>query len=139
MRARKVTEITCYVENQPGMLAGITKAFADRGVLIHGVQAYEGQLQSLVRMVVDQVDEAEKILRSFGVSALSKPDCLEVQVECKVGGLAEISNLLGQHDINIDSLYSADTPGSYTFSYFRVHDVDKAVEVINATLPELSK
>ena len=135
MRVRIVTELSCYMDNQPGMLAKIAQELADKGISVKGIQSFDGQLQSLVRLVVDKPDVAEQILRDFGVDLISRPEVMEVLIKNEVGGLAEVTTLLGQHDMNINSLYSTDGLGTYGMAYIRVDDVEKATEMLNSRLP----
>lgn len=125
-----VTEISCYLDNQPGVLATITQKLADKGIDILGIQAYEGQLQNLVTMVVDKVDMAEKILRSFGVELISRKDVLSVKVKNEVGSLAKVTSLLGNNEINLESFYVTASSSEGNTAYLRLSDTSKAVKVL---------
>lgn len=139
MRAKIVNEISCYMENKPGMLARLAQRLAEENISVTGIQSYDGQLQSLVRVVVDKPDLTEKILREQGVELISRPEIIEVQVRNAPGGLAEITSLLGNHEININSIYSTDGLNeNIGRSYIRVEGVDTAVELLNRELKPLS-
>lgn len=131
MRARIVTEISCYLDNKPGILAKLTSQLAEAGINIKGMQAYEGSLQSLVMLVVDKNEVAEKVMRDIGISMISLTDILEVDVPNRVGGLAEISQLFAKHGINIKSMYSADTDAPTSASYIRVDKVEESQKILN--------
>ena len=131
MRARIVTEISCYLDNKPGILGQLTSRLAEAGINIQGMQAYEGSLQSLVMMVVDKTEEAEKVMRSMGITLISLTDILEVDIPNRVGGFAEISTLFGKHGINIKSIYSADNDSPTSAGYIRVDEVERSQKVLN--------
>ncbi|MGE3278988.1 MAG: ACT domain-containing protein [Candidatus Altimarinota bacterium] len=130
MKARIVTEISCYLDNKPGNLAQLTELLAQGGVNIKGIQAYEGSLQSMVMLVVDQPDTTEQVMRKMGITMISYTDILEVDVPNRVGGLAEVSRLFGKHGVNIKTLYSCDNVGESSAAYFRVDDVELSLKAL---------
>ena len=132
MRARVVTEISCYVDNQPGMLSKMTQLFSRNNVNIQGIQVYEGQLQSLIMLVVNQPAVAEKILRDLGIELISESDILEVQVPNRVGGLEGVATLLGSKGINIKTVYSSDGHGDLGIAYIKVDQVQEGLKLINS-------
>jgi hypothetical protein len=137
-RVRVLTEVSCYMKNVPGMLGLLLKNLAEKGVNIDGIQSYDGQLQSLVRLVVDKPDIAEEILRESGVDLISLPEVIEVLTTNQVGGLAKVTSVLGDHDINIISIYSTDgVDEKFGRSYIRVHDTEKAAKILEAELVDL--
>jgi len=131
MKARIVTEISCYLDNKPGILAKLTDLLAQGGVNIKGLQAYEGSLQSMIMLVVDQTELAEKIMRDMGITMISQTDILEVDVPNRVGGLADVSRLFGEHGVNIKTLYSCDNIAETSAAYFRVDNVELSVKILN--------
>ena len=137
-RVRITTELSCYVDNTPGMLGQIAKKMADNGIDIIGIQSYEGQLQSLVRLCVNNMDVAEKVLRDVGVDLISRPEVMEVLIRNEVGGLAEVTSLLGQHGININSLYATDgVDETFARAFIRVDDIELAKKILEKELPHL--
>jgi len=131
MKARIVTEISCYLDNKPGNLAKLTELLAQAGINIKGIQAYEGSLQSMVMLVVDQAELAEDVMRKMGITMISHTDILEVDVPNRVGGLAEVARLFGKHGVNIKTLYSCDNIGESSAAYFRVDDVELSYKILN--------
>jgi len=125
-----VIELCCYLENKPGNLAEVAKRLAEKKININGIVTYEGQLQSLVRIAVDNVDLAEKVLRGMGVDLVSRYELLEVDVINKVGGLAKIAAVLGENGINIESIYATGGGTEYALAYIRVSDLDQAKSIL---------
>jgi hypothetical protein len=137
-RVRILTEVSCYMKNVPGMLGRLLKNLALKGVNIDGIQSYDGQLQSLVRLVVDKPDVAEAVLRESGVDLISLPEIIEVLTKNEMGGLAKVTSILGEHEINIISIYSTDgIDEKFGRTYIRVDDVEHAATVLKEALPEL--
>lgn len=129
--AEIVTELSCYMDNRPGVIAMIAQKLAEKNVDVKGIQNYEGQLQSLVTMVVDNDEEAEKILRGFGVELVTINEVISLEIKNKVGGLAAVTKLLGDNNINLDSCYLTDSNGDCNIAYLRVADNEKALKVLN--------
>jgi hypothetical protein len=136
MEARVVTELSCYLDNKPGNLAKLTELLAQSQVNIKGIQAYEGAMQSLVMLVVDKTEVAEKILREMGISMISQTDILEVDVPNRVGGLAEVSRLFGKHGVNIKTVYSCDNLDEKSAAYFRVDDLELSIKALGESSRE---
>lgn len=138
MKVRIVSEISYYTKNEPGVLGRCIEGLSKAKINITGVHIYEGQLESLTRLVVDQnkVDEAEALLREHDISMISQTDILELICVGKPGMLLEIAKQLGDHDINIKILYFTEGPTKETVVYLTVNDVEKALKVVQEELAE---
>lgn len=130
-----MTEVSCYMKNVPGMLGRLLRELAEKKVNIVGIQSYDGQLQSLVRLIVDKPQITEQVLRKSGVDLISLPEVVEVLTANEIGGLAKVTNILGENSINIESIYSTDgVDERFGRTYIRVHDVQHAAEVLEREL-----
>lgn len=137
-RVRILTEVSCYMKNVPGMLARLLSELAEKKVDIYGIQSFDGQLQSLVRLVVDKPDIAEKVLRDSGVELISLPEVIEVLTKNEVGGLAKITSTLGKKGINIVSIYSTDgVDETFGRTFIRVEDAQEALQVLQDAIDKL--
>ncbi len=126
------------MKNIPGMLGRLLQKLAEKDVAIDGIQSYDGQLQSLVRLVVDKPDVAEEVLRESGVDLISLPEIIQVLTQNEVGGLAKVTNILGKHNVNIISIYSTDgIDEKFGRTYIRVEDVEHAASLLEKELPTL--
>jgi len=137
MRARIVTEISCYLDNKPGILARLTARLAGANVNINGMQSYEGSLQALVMMVVDKTELAEETMRAMNIHLISLTDILEVDVASRVGGLSEVTAILGKSNINIKSFYLVDNHSLASTAYIRVDEVEDSQRVLNTSASQL--
>ncbi|MDP2691771.1 MAG: hypothetical protein Q8O95_05215 [bacterium] len=137
MSARIVTEVSCYMKKAPGTLGLLSEEVAKAGVNIQGIQVYEGQLQSLLMLVVDKIEITEEVLRKMGTDLIARTDILEVDFPNRVGGFAGVAKVLGKNDINILSIYFSGTPHSSgdqdwcRIGYVKVDDVEKARRLLN--------
>jgi|CXWL01.1.fsa_nt_gi hypothetical protein len=138
MRARIVTEISCYLDNKPGIVANLSSRLAKADININGMQVYEGSLQSLVMVIVNQTDLAEKVMREMNIDMISLTDILEVDVASRIGGLAEITTILGENNINIKSFYLVDNHSLASTAYIRVDEVEESQRLLNKLASKLT-
>lgn len=129
MKASMVNEITFYLSNQAGQLANITKTFADNSVSIKGLLVSEGFGKSVIRIVVDNEAKAMEILEGLGIDDITREPVLAVLMPSKVGVLAELSEMLGKGNINIENIYVTESPKGDTIAYVGVTDVEEALAV----------
>jgi len=130
MEPKIVTEISCYVENKPGIMAKLSRKLAENKIFIDGIQVYEGQLQSLLLLVVDDSDKAEKVLREQGIDLITRTDILEVNVDNKIGGLANVVKKFEDNGVNIKTIYSSKSTSDMGCAYIRVDDVKAASDLL---------
>jgi len=133
MKVKVVIEISCYVENNPGIIADITAKLGEVKVFITGIQIYEGQLQSLVKLVVDNIDKTEKVLRGAGVDLISRTEILEIEIPNTVGGLAYVTKVFKENNLKIKTIYSSNSNIDVCMAYVRVDDVNLAKEVLSSS------
>ena len=140
-----IQQISIFVENKPGRMAGVAKALGDAGVNIRALTIAEAGDFGVVRMVVDDMERGYTALRekSFMVS---ETDVLAVEIKDVPGGLYEIVNSLGMNNINVEYAYAFVTAkAERAMLILRVDDVKRATEVLNeagvrvATREEIQK
>lgn len=131
MNYKVVTEISCYIENKPGILASISSKLAEAGVFIDGIQVYEGQLQSLVLLVVDDNEKTEQVLRNAGIDLITKTEILDVEISHAIGGLASFMKIFEKGKVNIKTIYSSNSTTDISMAYVKVDDINRAIEVLD--------
>ncbi|MCB9800464.1 MAG: hypothetical protein H6757_06885 [Candidatus Omnitrophica bacterium] len=131
-RATIIKELHVKAENETGLLGRIVLALAEEGVEIIHLCAYseEGQGGHL-QMIVKDTDKAQKALGHF-VSKVEERDALMVEFENKVGTLAPVAKLLGNHGIFINYVYGTSSDGFKIVGVFSTQDNQKAADLINA-------
>jgi len=129
----KVTQLTVFLENRSGRLAEIADILGRRGVNIRGFSTTEAAEYGIVRLIVPDADAAREILHEEGFTThLSQVICVAVPDE--PGGLARVLDELAAQDVSVDYLYSI----SFNNICFAVHDVDRAVELLQDKVALLS-
>ena len=123
----KVTQVTVFLENRSGRLAEIADILGRQGVNIRGFSTTEAAEYGIVRLIVPDPVGAREILHKAGFTThLAQVICVAVPDE--PGGLAQVLDALAEQQISVDYLYSI----SFNNVCFAVHDVDRAVELLEA-------
>ena len=126
-----IKQISIFVENKPGRMAGVAKALGDAGVNIRALTIAEAGDFGVVRMVVDDTERGYTALREKGFM-VSETDVLAVEIKDVPGGLYEIANSLGMNNINVEYAYAFVTAkAERAMLILRVDDVKRAAEVLS--------
>jgi hypothetical protein len=126
MKAAK--QISIAMQNKPGVLARFCKTLADHKVNIIAVSVADTTDQALVRMVVDDLDLAQGVLRDCSPMTWSIEDVVVAEVANRPGALADLTGKIAAARVNIQYLYgSGAKPGTKTAVVMRVSDVKKAL------------
>jgi len=126
-----IKQISIFVENKPGRMAGVAKALGDAGVNIRALTIAEAGDFGVIRMVVDDTERGYTALREKGFM-VSETDVLAVEIKDVPGGLYEIVNSLGMNNINVEYAYAFVTAkAARAMLILRVDDVKRATEVLS--------
>ena len=101
------TDIRFTVANTPGRLAATARALADAGVNIEGIgcDIRPGERWGYVHFLVNDPDEAIRVLGSIGHEVLDVHDVDLVETENRPGALADICDDYAARGENIEVLY----------------------------------
>jgi hypothetical protein len=121
------TDLTIYLDDQPGELARLGQVLGDAGVNIEGCCAMtSGGGQGEIHVLVDDPAPAFGALEAAGIEVASEQEVAVVPVEDRPGELGEISSKLGQAGVNITLTYMATGPRLV----FAADDLAKAQHVL---------
>jgi hypothetical protein len=104
-------QLSVTIQNQPGALAKMCGALAEKNVNLLAFMSMEREGRSLVRMLVDKVAVAKRTLEATGY-AYSEEQVLVTQLANHPGALSDVARRLGEAGINIDYAYIDGEPGS---------------------------
>jgi len=99
-----VKQITVFLENQTGRLAGVTRILKEKNINLQGFSTTEARDYGILRLVVSDVDKAVIGLRDAGFTT-HLADVICVEVEDRPGELFNILDLLAGEGVNIDYVY----------------------------------
>ena len=129
-RAFVAKELHCKVHNEAGLLGRIVSALAVNGVSIIHLSAYSVGDMGYLQMVTKDNAKAREAVTYF-IPTVEERDVLIVEFENKVGTLALVAKLLGNHDIFIDYVYGTSGDGFKIVGVFSTRDNEKAAQLIN--------
>ena len=102
------TDLTVYLDDQPGELARLGQVLGDAGVNIEGFCATSaGGGQTEVHVLVEDAAAAFGALAGAGIEVVSEEEVAVVEVEDRPGELGQVSRKLGDAGVNIRLAYLA--------------------------------
>lgn len=126
-------EFTIHLEDRPGSLERVCRAFADYKVNIVAFQAARAEGRRLVRFVVDNPSTAKKALDNEGVG-YRETEVAQIKRPNRPGELARAASRLGEADINIDYAYCGVDPITNTpVIVFGVAEAGQAAVILDRT------
>ena len=124
-----VKQLSIFVENKSGRLADIIDAIAAAGIDIRAVSMADPTDLGLVRLIVDNTPEAEKALKSMGLT-VRLTDVIAIEISDTPGGFASALNVLKDRDVEIEYAYAfISRDEGRACVILRVDDNDKAIKL----------
>jgi hypothetical protein len=121
-----VKHVSIFAENKPGRIASITKVLAEENINIMGMTIASSGSFGVIKFLVDNAHRAFEALKDKGFT-VSLNEILAVEMKDQPGGLAEITDMLSKHGINIEYAYGLPIePGKKAFLIAEVNDIEKA-------------
>lgn len=122
----QVTQISVFLQNTAGRLAGLTKTLGEAGINIRALSIADTSDYGILRLIVDHSQKALEVLKENGY-AVSKTEVIAVRVPDNPGALSKILALLEETGINIEYLYAfVGRTGGDAVVVFRVEEPQRA-------------
>jgi hypothetical protein len=126
----KLTQISIFLENRKGRLYEVCSLLGKNRINIRALTVAESEEFGILRIVVDNPEEAAQLLKKNGFVA-SLTDIVAVEVADKPGGLAEILKLFSQSNINVEYMYGfVEKKSDKALLVFRFDEPDKAIKLL---------
>lgn len=127
-----IMQLTVFLENSPGRLAGLARALGDAGVNMRALMVADTAEFGVVRIICDRPETARAALESAGFS-VSVTNVIAVEMPDRPGGLADILEVLGSAGTNVEYAYCFVEPGGQAaVDVFRVDDSEAATTALRA-------
>ena len=102
------TDLTLYLNDEPGELARIGDVLGQAGANIAGLCAVaSGGGQAEVHILVDDATAAFEALQGAGIKIATEQEVLVLEIEDRPGALGEIAHQLGAARVNLTLVYLA--------------------------------
>ena len=127
-----VKQINVFLENEPGRLAEVTAALFEAKIDIRAVYITDSSTYGMLRMIVDQPDEAKIVLMSKGFT-VSISHVIAVSLKDVPGTLDKVLRLLSDNNIQLEYLYAfVGRLSTEAVVVLRVDDRTKTMEIFEA-------
>lgn len=125
-----IKQISVQLQNIPGQLAKLVDILDKEDISAKAISAASTAESSVVRLVVNDPDRAEKVLETFGFTFEVQP-VLAVEVPCHPAGMNAIVKPLMDAEINIHYIYTTiERIGKETILILGVDDHEEAAEIL---------
>jgi hypothetical protein len=102
------TDLTLYLNDEPGELARIGDVLGQAGANIAGLCAVaSGGGQAEVHILIDDATVAFEALQGAGIKIATEQEVLVLEIEDRPGALAEVAHELGAAKVNLTLVYLA--------------------------------
>jgi len=125
-----IQQVSVFIENRPGRLAGILGFLAQEGVGLRAYSFAEASDFGILRMLVDDTAKAVAALKRGGYTARAN-EVLGIYVPDEAGAAAEAFRVLGDAGVNVEYTYAFAVQGrGEAFVLLRVDDNEKAADLL---------
>uniref|UniRef100_UPI003AB36AF3 ACT domain-containing protein n=2 Tax=Massilistercora timonensis TaxID=2086584 RepID=UPI003AB36AF3 len=104
-RCGMIRQLSVFVENKPGSLMEVTSRLNEAHVNIRAVASFDTPEFGILRLVVDQPEEAKAYLTSKGF-VVRIHQVIGAELEDKKGNLNQMLEILADSGISINYIYS---------------------------------
>ncbi len=126
----KVEQIAIFLENKSGRLSEITGVLANSNINIRSLSLADTADFGILRLIVDKVEEAEKVLKEGGFT-VGRTQVIAVEVPDKVGGLASVLKVIETAEINVEYMYAfVNKSGENAVMIFRFEEIEEAIQIL---------
>ncbi len=126
----KVEQIAIFLENKSGRLSEITGVLANSNINIRSLSLADTADFGILRLIVDKVEEAEKVLKEGGFT-VGRTHVVAVEVPDKVGGLASVLKVIETAEINVEYMYAfVNKSGENAVMIFRFEEIEEAIRIL---------
>ena len=123
------TDLVFETPNNVGVLAKISKAMTGAEVNIQAICAHTQGNKGRFMLTTDDNSKALEALKKIGIEAKEREVVL-MELENEVGSLSEVSKMLADADINLDSIYASAGESYSSLIVFSCDDNAKAVATL---------
>ena len=128
-----VKQISVFLENKEGRLAGVTKALADNGINIRALSIADTTDFGILRLIVNDPDAAYKVLTEAEFT-VSIREVLAIGIPDEPGSLAKALQALRRGGVVIEYMYAfLGKAGDKAMVILKVSDNEKTIQALEGT------
>ena len=96
-----VKQISVFIENRPGAISAFANILRENGIDMRALSLADVQDYGILRVIVDNVYVTSTVLKNAGYVFRITP-VIAVPLEDQSGCLADVLDVLGRNDINVE-------------------------------------
>ncbi len=125
-----ISQLSIFVENKQGTIAGITESLAAAGISIRALSVADTQEFGILRLIVSDIDKAKAVL-SDNNCVVSVTKVIGIEIPDTPGGLSKVLRVIADNGINVEYLYAFITvAGENAYVVLRVEDNENAARIM---------
>lgn len=125
-----ISQLSIFVENKQGTIAGITESLAAAGISIRALSVADTQEFGILRLIVSDIDKAKAVL-SENNCVVSVTKVIGIEIPDTPGGLSKVLRVIADNGINVEYLYAFITvAGENAYVVLRVEDNENAARIM---------
>ena len=125
-----ISQLSIFVENNQGTIAGITECLAAAGISIRALCVAYKQEFGILRLIVSDIDKAKAVL-SDNNCVVSVTKVIGIEIPDTPGGLSKVLRVIADNGINVEYLYAFITvAGENAYVVLRVEDNENAARIM---------
>lgn len=125
-----ISQLSIFVENKQGTIAGITESLAAAGISIRALSVADTQEFGILRLIVSDIDKAKAVL-SDNNCVVSVTKVIGIEIPDTPGGLSKVLRVIADNGINVEYLYAFITvAGKNAYVVLRVEDNENAARIM---------
>ncbi len=129
----KLKQISIFLENSPGRLHETTRALGNAGLNLRALTLSDASDYGVLRLLVSDVKKARQVMMEKQFPARID-EVVAVEIVDQPGSLADLLEPLNQANISVRYMYAfSGFKGDRAVMIFSFSDIDKAIEVLQAT------
>ncbi len=128
MSGKIITQLSIFVNNEPGRLAGVCRIIKESGIWVQAFNLAESAEFGILRAIVEDPDDAFERLKARGV-IIRKTDIIAISVDDAADSFFSAAEILGNAGVNIEYGYF-NTVKAGGVLFVRVDDTPKAVDIL---------
>jgi len=125
-----VTQISAFVENKPGHIAGVLKVLSENNINIITLTVADTADFGVLRMILDKPELAKAKLSESDITC-SATDVLAIEIDDTPGSLLKALDAFAKLDLNIEYMYAfTQKINDNAVMIFRFEDIEKAKKAL---------
>lgn len=121
----RVRQLSVFIENKAGRITEVTDILGEAGFQIRGFAVADTADFGILRLIVDQPDEATALLKQRGFT-VRETEVICIELEDRPGELSRVLRVVSDAGVNVEYVYSL----VGTYIALSVGDVEPAIRIL---------